>query len=90
MHRYFTTLNAILPSNHGITKNDFQIENICILSFRSNLHMNLHYSKFVATQHVVQIRFFNLCTLQMYNKACFAHKYADNYMLDRTNIGYER
>ena len=27
MGRYFTILDAILPSNHGITKNDFQIEN---------------------------------------------------------------
>ena len=81
MRKYFTTLNAILPSNHGITKKDFQIENICVLSCRSNLHVNLHYSKFVATQHVVQIWFFILCTLcrqQMYNKACLWVHYVDN------------
>ena len=30
MARYFTILDAILPSNHGITKNDFQIENKCV------------------------------------------------------------
>ena len=47
MGRYFTTLDAILPFNHGITKMIFKIGNICVLSCRSHLHMNSHDSKCV-------------------------------------------
>ena len=76
MRRYFTILDAILPSNHGITRNDFQIDNvskICVLRFRSNLHD----SKFVATAACsanLIFHLYTLCRQKMYTKACFAHK----------------
>ena len=43
---HYTWCNFAIQSWHH--KNDFQIENICVLSCRSHLHMNLHYSKCAA------------------------------------------
>ena len=50
---YYTWCNFAFQSWHH--KNDFQVENKCILSCQSHLHMNSHYSKCVAFDHGICI-----------------------------------